>query len=593
MPPGMNHVRPLNADGQSSMRTVDRITTRLASSLLAALFVLGPLSDARAADFSYGQRLYSIGDYGGAIRIWRELAEEGDARAQYSLALMHAQGMGVTRDYGKARAWAQMAAAQDFAPARALLTVLGDDGTPSARGTDSGSPVVAAATQFNGDEEARIKRLAEDVLQQFAGSSARFGDLRYGDVHVDRNAGGFTVSIMDVALHGNVEVIDIGTIKFFIAPQDSRHDLVRMALPTVLYVRPEDGPLVRVTIGQQQSRIVWDRRLATSTVFSIAYGDLQLKADGEPGHATIGQISASANLQPEGDRWSGPVEFQFTDMSVYGDGPDPIARIGRLGFATTLDGFDLEQYLRAMQGLRPGQERPGELGTDFVALLRQFRMSVTMADIMVKPTETDAGDFSLTRADLSLTYADEGEDLAKLRLDLELSESVAHSSRTPRELMPEALTLNLRLDRLPVSALTQALVVMGVDVALFGEVTQAEELQAGLMQELISSGTSLHLERAEIAGRSLQVQAHGLLRSDSQAAMGAVGSLVVNIVGLEALLGSPVATENAEIEQVANMLFAMSRSDPAGSGRRIEMTLDGSGQVLVNGEPMQIGAKAE
>jgi len=73
------------------------------------------------ADFQAGMDAYNRGDYGTALREWRPLAEQGDARAQFSLGLSYENGDGVPRDHAKAREWYEKAAAQGDAKAQFYL----------------------------------------------------------------------------------------------------------------------------------------------------------------------------------------------------------------------------------------------------------------------------------------------------------------------------------------------------------------------------------------------------------------------------------------------------------------------------------------
>jgi TPR repeat protein len=51
----------------------------------------GPLEDGAVA--------HKRGDYATALKLWRLMAEQGDARAQFSLGAMYQRGQGVTQDY--------------------------------------------------------------------------------------------------------------------------------------------------------------------------------------------------------------------------------------------------------------------------------------------------------------------------------------------------------------------------------------------------------------------------------------------------------------------------------------------------------------
>ncbi len=58
------------------------------------------------------EEAYDSGDYATALRLWRPLAEQGHADAQYSLGVMYNQGRGVPQDYVQAHMWFNLAAAR-------------------------------------------------------------------------------------------------------------------------------------------------------------------------------------------------------------------------------------------------------------------------------------------------------------------------------------------------------------------------------------------------------------------------------------------------------------------------------------------------
>jgi len=70
--------------------TIQKITIGLVA---VALFV-GSMT-AHAAEFDAGAKAYNRGDYATALRIFRQLAEQGDAKAQIKLGFMYDTGLGV------------------------------------------------------------------------------------------------------------------------------------------------------------------------------------------------------------------------------------------------------------------------------------------------------------------------------------------------------------------------------------------------------------------------------------------------------------------------------------------------------------------
>jgi len=100
------------------------LTTIILVSSLTAPVSAGPLDDAYAA--------YQQGDYASALRLFRPLAEQGNARAQTLLGLMYEDGQGVPKDFAQAAKWYQRASEQDFAMAQNNLGLmyLNGEGVP-------------------------------------------------------------------------------------------------------------------------------------------------------------------------------------------------------------------------------------------------------------------------------------------------------------------------------------------------------------------------------------------------------------------------------------------------------------------------------
>jgi uncharacterized protein len=70
------------------------------------------------ADFQAGLDAYQKGDYVGAAKEWRPLAEEGDPVAQYNLGLLYLDGHGVPQSSAEAANWFRRAAEQDYTQAQ-------------------------------------------------------------------------------------------------------------------------------------------------------------------------------------------------------------------------------------------------------------------------------------------------------------------------------------------------------------------------------------------------------------------------------------------------------------------------------------------
>jgi uncharacterized protein len=95
-------------DLSEGRRPLKEIRTFLVGGVLALALVgaavAGPLED--------GVTAYQNGDYAEALRLWRPLANQGNATAQAHLGVMYTYGRGVPQNDAQAVAWLSTSAAQ-------------------------------------------------------------------------------------------------------------------------------------------------------------------------------------------------------------------------------------------------------------------------------------------------------------------------------------------------------------------------------------------------------------------------------------------------------------------------------------------------
>ena len=73
--------------------------------LFAVFMVVAGATGAAADSFEDGLSAYERGDYPQAMNLWRPLAAQGDARAQFKLGVMYRHGEGVPKDVQEAVTW--------------------------------------------------------------------------------------------------------------------------------------------------------------------------------------------------------------------------------------------------------------------------------------------------------------------------------------------------------------------------------------------------------------------------------------------------------------------------------------------------------
>jgi TPR repeat protein len=88
------------------------------SAVAALILTVGLAGSVVAGAFEDGTDAAESGDYETAMRLWRPLADQGDATVQNLVGQMYREGTGVPQDYAAAMGWYQKAADQGNAPAQ-------------------------------------------------------------------------------------------------------------------------------------------------------------------------------------------------------------------------------------------------------------------------------------------------------------------------------------------------------------------------------------------------------------------------------------------------------------------------------------------
>jgi TPR repeat protein len=97
--------------------------------LMLAAQILGS-AGAVAGPWEDGMAAYNRGDYVPAIKVFRAMAEQGNAKAQSVLGGMYRRGEGVARNSVRAFVWLSRAAAHGDANAKAELRDVSQTMTP-------------------------------------------------------------------------------------------------------------------------------------------------------------------------------------------------------------------------------------------------------------------------------------------------------------------------------------------------------------------------------------------------------------------------------------------------------------------------------
>jgi len=218
-------------------------------------FALG--RSAIAAQMEDGQAAFNSGDYAAALRLWRPLAETGNARAQNNLGVMYENGKGVPQNINEAVRWYRLAAEQGYAGAQNNLGLIYAIG----RGGLQRDPLRAymwfslAASLLSGDIGETVTQsrnvfasamtraqIAEATEMARKCQASNYKDCERGDVAASADSPPLPVTTPAVATTSHA-------VTFADYPRDSvlRHE---SGAVTVTYLINEQGSVATCTVVQ-------------------------------------------------------------------------------------------------------------------------------------------------------------------------------------------------------------------------------------------------------------------------------------------------------------------------------------------------------
>ncbi|MDI1263544.1 MAG: tetratricopeptide repeat protein [bacterium] len=122
-------------------------------------------SAVRADTWKEATTAFAKKEYARAAKLFKPLAEKGNALAQYRIAKMHQMGLGVSKDARQAKKWGQLSAKQGNAEAAALMGSLyyKADGGEAADVVRAYAWYDVSAEQGNAEAKKEIAVIAKDM----------------------------------------------------------------------------------------------------------------------------------------------------------------------------------------------------------------------------------------------------------------------------------------------------------------------------------------------------------------------------------------------------------------------------------------------
>lgn len=535
---------------------------RMRRIILLAMLALGLAAGPAMADFSEGQRRFAAGDYAGAYDAWRPLADAGDARAQYSLGVMHERGLGRPKDPEGAAVWFEKAARQGYAPATAALKAAGKP-APGAWGR----PPSDAA------------RIEAAVLGFFAQT---FGEMKPGALRVtDAGSGVFDVAFEGALLLNESGYARIGAVRARVRRTGDAAWRAELAAPPELEGAGSGGTPFRVYAGGGRTAFTWDEQLGIGTDLDLDWSNVVCASDGPP--VTIARLLIrSAMERAPGDGWRAPTDLRIEGLEV-ADAAAGSLRLESATVRTAMRGRNLERLARLVR------DGPGEAPLDSLSELRKMFAEASFEfGLRGFRIEAPKGSFGLAEAGFSAAFSKLDQPAFDLAIGYGHAGLAGRDEQPIDALTPREARLKITLAQAPLDALLQVGIAGAIEYMLTGELSSTTVLLDRLRQELAAAGTRLSVDDALFQAAKARVTAGGGFAADRASVLGVVGALGVTVAGIDELIAASTRAEPSDgaMAKALAALARLGRPGPDGKTLTYRFELGAGGQTSVNGQPL-------
>ena len=385
----------------------------------------------------------------------------------------------------------------------------------------------------------------------------------------------------------------LGDLAIAVTPRSATAYDFETVLPPVI-----EHPEVRFTIGEGAVSGTWRSDLEIATKLDAdARNILALETTGPAAGETVtlGALSVSDEMA-EGDDglWDGHTTLSLSDLN--GEG----LSLGGFEIAGTFEDVDRDLVLamRRNFALFTDEEVGSELLTEALAPLVDAKwgrsdVKIALHDLVASGEDWGLigdGAFTLGR----LVWQTEFDDLgahSNLATRIEIADprlSGQGEVAIPADYVPQALTVDLALNRLPVRKIAEA-------VSRLAERSETNEPDRAMVEEVVfahldAADTSFEVREIHIVAPSYAFQAEGRFQVEPASVFGAIGRMDARIRGLSTLI--ELAAAQGDEGMLAALVLLQGLGTPAfeeGSDEPVHayaIDLRRDGAVTVNGIPI-------
>ncbi len=608
--------------------------------------------DVAEAHFRIGE-MYETGtavprDYSAAVRAYQAAADLGHTEALIRLANLYIDGSGAMPDASQAARLLKQAADSGNAEAVAALDRLVASGIvprnvldeldippppPATLPTVEELAAEGIAAQDDGvsltdtgaaiDESEAAAQVRAALMVAMSGYDSEESSLEYAIDIAESEGGAMVATLRSVRLVSREGVWEIGDIVYVLNPlEDSLYDTV-VTFPETTTIYDDKGKTAGgSTIGSQHIRGTWDiaLNLWREGTFDMRDITLRVAAPGEEAFSmAIASIVGDTRLdETTPGKWGGIARFAIEDIAFLGEDSEAAA-VERIDIVVDQRAIDYVFFqalglaraeFETRFGDMPDPQDPGvqqalaelsapifELARERAPLIGDIGVATTISGISGVDPDTGTP-IAIERIHFGISAQNMDGKAGIVNLAYEHSGMNVPIEGVMQDYLPSEMAFVIALQDLPVEdAGTMALEMFEegmTDPAAFEDnaMMALTFLGLGLQQSMAESGSSLNLERIAYVSEALKAHMTGKLVASAASPLGAIGTVTLEVEGLDAAVAQLSAQTDDPDAQEAAMPLAMlqamgERVEEAGVVRHIyvvELTADG--RTLLNGNDM-------
>ena len=338
------------------------------------------------------------------------------------------------------------------------------------------------------------------------------------------------------------------------------------ALPSVVEMFTGSGQSDgRITVDDSEISGVWRSDLEGATALGATVSHVRTFTNSGHQQLEIESIEISGDMDQGSDGlWDGEGTVILSGLSFTPGLSNEGLRLGRADIATTIEDADLNVLMTI-----PGMGTATADGSGLEVLQETFapfaqggfgrsEMAIALRDLV----GMDGGEVTLGFGELDwLVVLDDREEFSDFAIAIEAAKPQFHESITgllPSDLIPNAASVDIVLTRYPLRQIAAEL----QELARSASGTRAVEkaLQQVAVTAMAEAGTAIEIRDIRIVGQSIEIEADGLFRVDTESALGASGQVDARIRGFSEVI--EWAAEQRETDLVDALVYLKGLGEP-------------------------------